>query len=177
MGGHDGIYAGEGMILHAPYAGSSVRIQPIWTEYRIVRLGILPDRGGLGVGDSVGRAAVRNTAACVLGLNVTHPINPDGRPNGSDTRHPLHGCARVLSPAAQLSTEHWLRDYRAPRRCHYDSAFFMPGTCSDVAVRYPCHAAGSHLAQIERHSCVPSSSTPDMSRSQLSPSDVRLCSL
>jgi len=40
MAGHDGIYAGEGMILHAPYAGSSVRIQPIWTEYRIVRLGI-----------------------------------------------------------------------------------------------------------------------------------------
>ena len=39
MDGHDGFYAGDGMILHAPYEGASVRIQPIWTsDYYIVRL-------------------------------------------------------------------------------------------------------------------------------------------
>ena len=41
MDGHDGFYAGNGMILHAPYEGASVRVQPIWTsDYFIVRLGI-----------------------------------------------------------------------------------------------------------------------------------------
>jgi cell wall-associated NlpC family hydrolase len=41
MSGHDGFYAGNGMILHAPYEGASVRVQPIWTsDYRIVRIGI-----------------------------------------------------------------------------------------------------------------------------------------
>jgi cell wall-associated NlpC family hydrolase len=41
MDGHDGFYAGNGNILHAPYEGASVRIQPIWTsDYYIVRLGI-----------------------------------------------------------------------------------------------------------------------------------------
>ncbi|KQP01923.1 C40 family peptidase [Leifsonia sp. Leaf264] len=41
MDGHDGFYAGNGNILHAPYEGASVRIQPIWTgDYTIVRLGI-----------------------------------------------------------------------------------------------------------------------------------------
>ena len=41
MPGHDGFYAGNGMILHAPYAGASVRVQPIWTsDYYIVRIGI-----------------------------------------------------------------------------------------------------------------------------------------
>ncbi|MEC5152426.1 C40 family peptidase [Cryobacterium sp. GrIS_2_6] len=41
MDGHDGIYAGNGNILHAPYEGASVRVQPIWTSsYYIVRLGI-----------------------------------------------------------------------------------------------------------------------------------------
>ena len=41
MPGHDGFYAGNGMILHAPYEGASVRIQPIWTsDYYIVRIGI-----------------------------------------------------------------------------------------------------------------------------------------
>lgn len=41
MPGHDGFYAGNGMILHAPYEGASVRIQPIWSSnYRIVRIGI-----------------------------------------------------------------------------------------------------------------------------------------
>lgn len=41
MDGHDGFYAGNGMILHAPYEGASVRVQPIWTgSYRIVRIGI-----------------------------------------------------------------------------------------------------------------------------------------
>jgi cell wall-associated NlpC family hydrolase len=39
MPGHDGFYAGNGMILHAPYEGASVRIQPIWTsDYYIVRI-------------------------------------------------------------------------------------------------------------------------------------------
>ncbi|MEO6201373.1 MAG: C40 family peptidase [Cryobacterium sp.] len=37
--GHIGFYAGNGKILHAPYPGQSVRIQPIWTSnYYIVRL-------------------------------------------------------------------------------------------------------------------------------------------
>jgi cell wall-associated NlpC family hydrolase len=41
MDGHDGIYAGNGNILHAPYEGASVRVQPLWTSsYYIVRLGI-----------------------------------------------------------------------------------------------------------------------------------------
>jgi len=41
MDGHDGFYAGNGNILHAPYTGQSVRIQPIWTsDYYIVRIGI-----------------------------------------------------------------------------------------------------------------------------------------
>ncbi|WP_127794067.1 C40 family peptidase [Agromyces sp. LHK192] len=41
MSGHDGFYAGNGMILHAPYEGASVRVQPIWTSsYQIVRIGI-----------------------------------------------------------------------------------------------------------------------------------------
>ncbi|MFF2271302.1 C40 family peptidase [Agromyces sp. NPDC058136] len=41
MDGHDGFYAGNGMILHAPYEGAAVRVQPIWTSsYRIVRIGI-----------------------------------------------------------------------------------------------------------------------------------------
>ncbi|TFD30752.1 NlpC/P60 family protein [Cryobacterium cryoconiti] len=41
MDGHDGFYAGNGNILHAPYEGASVRVQPIWTSsYTIVRLGI-----------------------------------------------------------------------------------------------------------------------------------------
>lgn len=41
MDGHDGFYAGNGMILHAPYEGASVRVQPIWTsDYHIVRIGI-----------------------------------------------------------------------------------------------------------------------------------------
>lgn len=41
MSGHDGFYAGNGMILHAPYEGASVRVQPIWTsDYKIVRIGI-----------------------------------------------------------------------------------------------------------------------------------------
>ena len=41
MDGHDGFYAGNGNILHAPYEGASVRVQPIWTgDYTIVRLGI-----------------------------------------------------------------------------------------------------------------------------------------
>ena len=29
---HDGIYTGNGNILHAPYPGASVREQPIWTD-------------------------------------------------------------------------------------------------------------------------------------------------
>jgi cell wall-associated NlpC family hydrolase len=41
MDGHDGFYAGNGNILHAPYEGASVRVQPLWTDdYYIVRLGI-----------------------------------------------------------------------------------------------------------------------------------------
>ena len=37
--GHIGFYAGNGRILHAPYPGQRVRIQPIWTNnYYIVRL-------------------------------------------------------------------------------------------------------------------------------------------
>ncbi|QAY74925.1 NlpC/P60 family protein [Agromyces protaetiae] len=41
MSGHDGFYAGNGNILHAPYEGASVRVQPIWTSsYSIVRIGI-----------------------------------------------------------------------------------------------------------------------------------------
>jgi len=41
MDGHDGFYAGNGNILHAPYEGAAVRVQPLWTsDYYIVRLGI-----------------------------------------------------------------------------------------------------------------------------------------
>ncbi|TFC07513.1 C40 family peptidase [Cryobacterium mannosilyticum] len=41
MDGHDGFYAGNGNILHAPYEGTAVRVQPLWTSsYYIVRLGI-----------------------------------------------------------------------------------------------------------------------------------------
>ncbi|QTX06304.1 C40 family peptidase [Agromyces archimandritae] len=41
MDGHDGFYAGNGMILHAPYEGASVRVQPLWTsDYQIVRIGV-----------------------------------------------------------------------------------------------------------------------------------------
>lgn len=39
LAGHIGFYAGNGRILHAPYPGQRVRIQPIWTNnYYIVRL-------------------------------------------------------------------------------------------------------------------------------------------
>ena len=39
MDGHIGFYAGNGMILHAPYEGTVVRVQPIWTsDYYIVRI-------------------------------------------------------------------------------------------------------------------------------------------
>ena len=38
---HDGFYAGNGMILHAPYVGSSVRVQPLWTSaVHFIRFGI-----------------------------------------------------------------------------------------------------------------------------------------
>lgn len=38
---HDGFYAGNGMILHAPYPGAQVRIQKIWTSnVHFVRFGI-----------------------------------------------------------------------------------------------------------------------------------------
>ena len=38
---HDGFYAGNGMILHAPYPGAQVRVQPIWTNaVHFVRFGI-----------------------------------------------------------------------------------------------------------------------------------------
>ena len=41
MPGHDGFYAGNGMILDAPRAGGVVAIRPIWTtSFYIVRLGI-----------------------------------------------------------------------------------------------------------------------------------------
>lgn len=37
---HDGFYAGNGMILHAPYAGASVRVQPLWSsDVHFVRFG------------------------------------------------------------------------------------------------------------------------------------------
>ena len=39
-GSHDGIYAGNGNVLHAPYEGASVRVQPIWDSVYYVRLGI-----------------------------------------------------------------------------------------------------------------------------------------
>ncbi|BDI23718.1 C40 family peptidase [Herbiconiux sp. L3-i23] len=39
-GSHDGIYAGNGNVLHAPYEGASVRVQPIWASVYYVRLGI-----------------------------------------------------------------------------------------------------------------------------------------
>jgi peptidoglycan DL-endopeptidase CwlO len=38
---HDGFYAGNGLILHAPYPGASVRVQKIWTSnVHFVRFGI-----------------------------------------------------------------------------------------------------------------------------------------
>ncbi|MGT2426160.1 C40 family peptidase [Amnibacterium kyonggiense] len=38
---HDGFYAGNGMILHAPYPGARVRIQKLWTsDVHFVRFGI-----------------------------------------------------------------------------------------------------------------------------------------
>lgn len=38
---HDAFYAGDGMILHAPYPGARVRIQPLWTSaVHFVRFGI-----------------------------------------------------------------------------------------------------------------------------------------
>ena len=40
MAGHDGFWAGPGLILHSPYPGASVRVQSIWTSYTIYRLGI-----------------------------------------------------------------------------------------------------------------------------------------
>ncbi|MDP4585761.1 MAG: C40 family peptidase [Microbacteriaceae bacterium] len=41
ISGHNGIYAGNGMILDAPAAGGTVSIRKIWTSnYYIVRLGI-----------------------------------------------------------------------------------------------------------------------------------------
>ena len=41
MAGHNGFYAGNGMILDAPRAGGSVSLRPIWTtDYYIIRLGI-----------------------------------------------------------------------------------------------------------------------------------------
>jgi cell wall-associated NlpC family hydrolase len=37
---HDGFYAGNGMILHAPYEGASVRVQPLWSsDVHFVRFG------------------------------------------------------------------------------------------------------------------------------------------
>jgi cell wall-associated NlpC family hydrolase len=39
-GSHNGFYAGDGLILHAPYAGARVRIQPLWTaDVHFVRFG------------------------------------------------------------------------------------------------------------------------------------------
>lgn len=41
MPGHNGFYAGNGMILDAPRSGGVVSIRPIWTDnYYIIRLGI-----------------------------------------------------------------------------------------------------------------------------------------
>jgi len=38
---HDGFYAGNGMILHAPYPGASVREQPLWSsDVHFVRFGV-----------------------------------------------------------------------------------------------------------------------------------------
>jgi cell wall-associated NlpC family hydrolase len=38
---HDGFYAGNGMILHAPYPGARVRVQKLWTSnVHFVRFGI-----------------------------------------------------------------------------------------------------------------------------------------
>lgn len=40
-GSHDGFYAGNGLILHAPYPGARVRVQKIWTSnVHFVRFGI-----------------------------------------------------------------------------------------------------------------------------------------
>ncbi len=39
-GSHNGIYAGNGVVLHAPYSGAAVRMQPIWGSVYFVRLGI-----------------------------------------------------------------------------------------------------------------------------------------
>jgi cell wall-associated NlpC family hydrolase len=41
MAGHNGFYAGNGMILDSPRTGGFISIRPIWTDsYYIVRLGI-----------------------------------------------------------------------------------------------------------------------------------------
>jgi cell wall-associated NlpC family hydrolase len=38
---HDGFYAGNGMILHAPYPGARVRVQKLWTtDVHFIRFGI-----------------------------------------------------------------------------------------------------------------------------------------
>lgn len=38
---HDGFYAGNGMILHAPYPGASIRLQPLWSsDVHFERFGI-----------------------------------------------------------------------------------------------------------------------------------------
>lgn len=38
---HDGFYAGDGMILHAPFPGAQVRVQKIWTsDVHFIRFGI-----------------------------------------------------------------------------------------------------------------------------------------
>jgi len=39
-GSHNGIYLGNGVVLHAPYPGASVRVQPIWGSVYFVRVGI-----------------------------------------------------------------------------------------------------------------------------------------
>lgn len=36
---HDGIYIGNGMVLHAPYEGVSVRIEPVWGNPTFTRIG------------------------------------------------------------------------------------------------------------------------------------------
>jgi cell wall-associated NlpC family hydrolase len=39
-GSHNGFYAGDGLILHAPYPGARVRVQPLWTaDVHFVRFG------------------------------------------------------------------------------------------------------------------------------------------
>ncbi len=38
-GGHNGIYSGGGMVIHAPYAGRTVSEQALWGSYYFVRIG------------------------------------------------------------------------------------------------------------------------------------------